>query len=129
MIQYCRKDIGDYMKEMKDVLKDLREEKHLSQTQLADMLKLSASAIGMYESGKRIPRPEILETFADFYNVDMDYLYGRTLIRNQMRDFKGLTRKQEEAITVLYRSIPNMTDEEIDKMLNMFNLMFDNKLK
>ena len=117
------------MKEMKDVLKDLREEKHLSQTQLADMLKLSASAIGMYESGKRIPRPEILETFADFYNVDMDYLYGRTLIRNQMRDFKGLTRKQEEAITVLYRSIPNMTDEEIDKMLNMFNLMFDNKLK
>ena len=129
MIQYCRKDIGDYMKEMKDVLKDLREEKHLSQTQLADMLKLSASTIGMYESGKRIPRPEILETFADFYNVDMDYLYGRTLIRNQMRDFKGLTRKQEEAITVLYRSIPNMTDEEIDKMLNMFNLMFDNKLK
>lgn len=117
------------MKEMKDVLKDLREEKHLSQTQLADMLKLSASAIGMYESGKRIPRPEILETFADFYNVDMDYLYGRTLIRNQMRDFKGLTHKQEEAITVLYRSIPNMTDEEIDKMLNMFNLMFDNKLK
>lgn len=129
MIQYCRKDIADYMKEMKDVFKDLREEKHLSQTQLADMLKLSASAIGMYESGKRIPRPEILETFADFYNVDMDYLYGRTLIRNQMRDFKGLTRKQEEAITVLYRSIPNMTDEEIDKMLNMFNLMFDNKLK
>ncbi len=112
-------------KEMKDVLKDLREEKHLSQTQLADKLNISASAIGMYESGKRTPRREILETFADFYNVDTDFLYGRTLIRNHMRDFKGLTQKQEEAITILYNSIQNMTDEEIDKMLNMFKLMFD----
>lgn len=42
---------------------------------------------------------------------------------------KKMSSKQEEAITLLYRSIPNMTDEEIDKMLDMFNHMFDNKLK
>ena len=68
------------MKEMKDVLKDLREEKNLSQMQLATKLNLSVSAIGMYESGKRIPRPEILEAFADFlqcrYGLSIWTYYG-----------------------------------------------------
>lgn len=117
------------MKEMKDVLKDLREEKNLSQMQLATKLNLSVSAIGMYESGKRIPRPEILETFADFYNVDMDYLFGRTMVRNKMRDFKGLSTKQGAAINLICNSIQNMSDEEIDKMLDMLNVLFDGRFK
>lgn len=117
------------MKEMKDVLKDLREEKSLSQMQLATKLNLSVSAIGMYESGKRIPRPEILETFADFYNVDMDYLFGRTMVRNKMRDFKGLSTKQGAAINLICNSIQNMSDEEIDKMLDMLNVLFDGRFK
>lgn len=117
------------MKEMKDVLKDLREEKNLSQMQLATKLNLSVSAIGMYESGKRIPRPEILETFADFYNVDMDYLFGRTMVRNKMRDFKGLSTKQGTAINLICNSIQNMSDEEIDKMLDMLNVLFDGRFK
>lgn len=117
------------MKEMKDVLKDLREEKNLSQMQLATKLNLSVSAIGMYESGKRIPRPEILETFADFYNVDMDYLFGRTMVRNKMRDFKGLSTKQGVAINLICNSIQNMSDEEIDKMLDMLNVLFDGRFK
>lgn len=117
------------MKEMKDVLKDLREEKNLSQMQLATKLNLSVSAIGMYESGKRIPRPEILETFADFYNVDMDYLFGRTMVRNKMRDFKGLSTKQGAAINLICNSIQKMSDEEIDKMLDMLNVLFDGRFK
>ena len=117
------------MKEMKDVLKDLREEKNLSQMQLATKLNLSVSAIGMYESGKRIPRPEILETFADFYNVDMDYLFGRTMVRNKMRDFKGLSTKQGAAINLICSFIQKMSDEEIDKMLDMLNVLFDGRFK
>ena len=60
------------------ILKLLRAEKHMSQQELADALGISKSAINMYERGERQPNFETLETIADYFNVDMDYLLGRT---------------------------------------------------
>lgn len=60
------------------VFKDLRNNLKLTQQDLADKLGLSRSAIGMYEKGEREPDFETLELIADFFNVDMDYLLGRT---------------------------------------------------
>lgn len=74
------------MRAFKDVLKGLREEKMLSQKELADELKLGYSTIGMYENGSRMPKYEILEMIADYFNVDMNYLLGKTPIRNSYRD-------------------------------------------
>lgn len=59
-----------------DILKELRLGKKLTQQQLADSIGLSKSAISMYENGKRVPELEILELFADFFNVDMNRLTG-----------------------------------------------------
>lgn len=59
-----------------DRLKELRAQKSLTQEELAKATGLKRSAIGMYESGKRKPDYETLEIFADFYNVDMNYLMG-----------------------------------------------------
>lgn len=39
---------------------------------------ISRSTIGMYETGAREPDFETLEKIADFFNVDIDYLLGRT---------------------------------------------------
>jgi len=61
-----------------NVFKQLRIEKGFTQEQLANALGISRSAVGMYESGKRIPDSEDLEKFADFFNVDIDYLLGRS---------------------------------------------------
>lgn len=58
-------------------LKELREERGYSQQQLADLLHLSRSTIEMYEHGKRDPNTETKEAIADFFNVNMDYLFGR----------------------------------------------------
>lgn len=60
------------------VFKELRTNLKLTQQELADKLGLSRSAIGMYEKGEREPDFETLELIADFFNVDMDYLLGRT---------------------------------------------------
>lgn len=49
----------------------------MSQQELAEKSGCSRSAIGMYETGKREPDLETLETFADIFNVDMDFLTGR----------------------------------------------------
>jgi transcriptional regulator with XRE-family HTH domain len=66
------------MNNFSDRLKTLRLRDELSQQQLADELKISKSSISMYERGEREPSFEILETFADFFNVDMNYLTGWT---------------------------------------------------
>lgn len=68
------------------VLKNLREEHGYSQRELAEELSISNSAIGMYESGKREPNYETLEMIADFFNVDMNYLLGKTMIKNSYHD-------------------------------------------
>ena len=61
------------------ILRLLRKEKGLSQQELADALKVSKSSISMYERGERQPQStETWELFADYFNVDIDYLMGRT---------------------------------------------------
>lgn len=57
-------------------LKKLRTDKFLTQDELAPELGISRSTLGMYETGKREPDFETLETIADFFNVDMNYLIG-----------------------------------------------------
>ncbi len=64
-------------------IKSLRTERGITQEQLASMLKVSRSTIGMYESGKREPDFETSEAIADIFNVDMDYLTGRSDIERK----------------------------------------------
>lgn len=64
-------------------LKMLRDEKGLSQSKFAEVLNVSKSSINMYERGEREPGADKLEAIADFFNVDLDYLYGRTDVRNK----------------------------------------------
>lgn len=68
-----------------DILKNLRIRKKLSQGDLANMLGVSRSAIGMYEAGDRMPDYEMMQSIADLFNVDLNYLYGRTETKNKLR--------------------------------------------
>lgn len=61
-------------------LKELRLKKALSQQALADKIGISKSSINMYERGEREPSIETLEAFADFFNVDMNYLLGKNAL-------------------------------------------------
>lgn len=61
-----------------NVLRLLRTKKNMSQQELARALRISKSAVNMYERGERQPNFETLELIADFFNVDTDYLLGRT---------------------------------------------------
>lgn len=68
--------------------KELRLEKQLTQQELADNinkiynLTFGKSAVSQYENNKRTPEIYALEKFADFFNVSIDYLLGRTNERN-----------------------------------------------
>ncbi len=69
------------MATFKERLKALRAEKGWSQQRLADELEISKSSVNMYERGEREPSFETMEAIADIFNVDMDYLYGRTDVK------------------------------------------------
>lgn len=52
----------------------LRRNAGLSQAELAKRLQVSASAIGMYEQGRREPAADTLVALADTFHVSVDYL-------------------------------------------------------
>ena len=66
------------MGEFKSVLKKLRLAKGMNQVELAEALGITRSRLSMYELGQREPDFETLEMIADYFNVDIDYLMGRT---------------------------------------------------
>lgn len=61
-----------------NILKQLREEKNLSQKDIADYLGITRQAIASYELAKRKPDYETLNKLGDYFGVSVDYLLGRT---------------------------------------------------
>lgn len=59
-------------------LKELRKEKGLRQEHIAVALDISMSAYCNYEQGKREPTASVLCRMADYYEVTIDYLLGRS---------------------------------------------------
>lgn len=62
-------------------LKTLREKHNLSQYKLADMLGVSQSTVGMWESGKNKPEYANLAKLADIFNVSIGELTGSEEIK------------------------------------------------
>lgn len=52
----------------------LRRKAGWSQSQLAEYLQISPSAVGMYEQGRREPSAELLVAMAHRFGVSVDYL-------------------------------------------------------
>lgn len=62
----------------KERIKKLRISKGLTQKQLAEEAKLSARGIQNYELGERVPTLQAAIALADFFDVSLDYLVGRS---------------------------------------------------
>lgn len=63
-------------------MRELRKEKNITLEKLAEMLKTTKATLSRYENGKRIPNVEFVEELTKIFNVSVDYLLGRTNIRN-----------------------------------------------
>ena len=59
-------------------IRDLREDRDLSQKDVANYLKCSQVCYSYYEIGKRDIPTDILILLADYYDVSTDYLLGRS---------------------------------------------------
>ena len=59
-------------------LKELRTSRRLYQRELAELLGISIRGYQCYETGEHDPGVKKLIALADYYNVSIDYLVGRT---------------------------------------------------
>lgn len=62
-------------------VRDLREDRDLTQKELADYLQCTQVCYSHYELGKRDIPTEVLTKLADYYHVNVDYLLGRTDVK------------------------------------------------
>ena len=87
LCQYIIEGWVSNIKSFYNRLKKLRVENDLLQKNLAQMLGLAQTTIANYEQGKRFPDEETLQKIADFFNISLDYLLGRSEIKNCNEDF------------------------------------------
>lgn len=66
------------MSDLGDRLKELRNEKNVIQKDIAAHFSISTLAYQRYEYGDREPNLEKLIALADYFNVSLDYLVGRS---------------------------------------------------
>lgn len=110
-------------------LRDLREDKEINQKQVSEILKLAEKTYQRYERGENdIPLEKAL-VLAEFYEVSLDYIAGRT------NDKKGLTKDRipEDEARIL-KKLQKLSDIEKGKIEGRIDLMIeqaeeDEKLK
>ena len=66
---------------MNNRIRDLREDADFTQAQIASYLNMSQTGYSKYETGTNDIPTAILIKLADFYNVSVDYLLGRTNVK------------------------------------------------
>lgn len=59
-------------------IRDLREDHDLTQAQVGKAINVPQRTYAYYESGQRMVPPYVLCALADFYQVSVDYILGRT---------------------------------------------------
>ncbi|EGC83412.1 LexA family protein [Anaerococcus hydrogenalis] len=78
-------------------LKQLRKSSGKTQRDLAKLLYVTASSIGMYERDERTPSPDVLKKYADIFDVSLDYILGHS---------RNLKKGEDYATINVYGSIP-----------------------
>ena len=114
-------------------LRELRQNKGLSQSQLADALNISKSAISMYELGKREPDLETLEGIADFFNVDINYLLGKEDGSMYYLDPEAAEIAQEvqsrPELKILFDASRKVSAGDLELVINMIDRLKKNEGK
>ena len=105
-------------------LRQLRKEKNMSQAYLASELKAGLSTVASWEVDKRYPSRENMQQLADIFNVDIDYLFGRSDVRQKISFDKDgnqmihLSLLEKEIISK-YRAADDVSKEMVHRSLGI----------
>lgn len=94
----------------KDMLKYLRASHNISQAELSKAIGVSPSTIGMYETGEREPSFEIEEKIADYFNVSLDTLRGKSTA-DPIIDIDKLSELNQTRLLAYYQALIDSQEE------------------
>lgn len=106
-------------------LKELRNEKGITQEELAKTFKVNRMTIVQWEKGTSQPSYLVLKKLADFFSVDVKYFYGgdddikelEALTRELNLDFEQ-TKERLQALQDYYTKSIEMLDDERKRILS-----------
>ena len=114
------------MKSFGDRLRELRDQRDISQKELADKLGVNKQTISQYERDVREPSLDMLSSLCDFFNVSADYILGKTNVTPRFLNSEqlalldgGSLNTDEMNIIVAYRKASDGRKDAIRALLNL----------
>ncbi|MBS5886271.1 MAG: helix-turn-helix transcriptional regulator [Clostridium sp.] len=107
---------------LSDRLKELRKSNNLTQEELGKILGVGKTTISMYENGNSTPNDEIKMIIADYFNVTLDYLLGKS-------DIKNYDKVKKEPTIALhsdheYDELPDEAKKEIENFIEFIKAKY-----
>lgn len=110
-------------------LRNLRKSKNLTTKELGEIIGCSNPTITNYELGHRSPDVETLCKLADFFEVSIDYLLGRTpsefsLTASHAPEYEKIIESQsperKKKLTEIIKILADMSDTQLENTLGFF---------
>ena len=100
-------------------LKEIRNQLNIPQKDVCASLRIPQNTYSQYENGKREPDSDTLSRIADFFDVTVDYLLGRTDEPNPI----NLDKELEGVRFALYSESEELTDEDKQAVLDFVRFL------
>lgn len=112
------------MKLFGDKLRELRKKKQITQKELALILKLSESTIGMYERNERQPDYDTLNRIANYFKVTTDFLLGRTATYEESLSEDSF---EDPELSLWFKDIKNSSPENREELKRFWEFIMQSQ--
>jgi transcriptional regulator with XRE-family HTH domain len=136
---------GDDMTTFDKRLQELRASLELTQDDFLEKFNhkygysFKRAAISLYETGKRGPKFSVLKDMCDFFGVSLDYMMGRSDIKNPLihqalKEDKELTifwesMQDREDLQIMFKKTKELTPDAVRKIIEIIKLIEDGENK
>ncbi len=105
-------------------LKELRNLKCLTQAELAGLLGISSSSVGMYEQGRREPDIALINKICEVFSVTSDYLLGMTSRASSVdvgQIIGDMKARMMASQGLMFNGVP-LSEEDVTKLMDAIEL-------
>jgi transcriptional regulator with XRE-family HTH domain len=111
-------------------IKELREQKGLTQTELGKILEVEKSTISKYEKGNLDLNSNTISQLCDYFQVTADYLLGRSQQNTPIEKHEEIekildTFHKNPYTEVLFHRSAKLTKKELEKILKIIEVMHE----
>ncbi len=122
-------------------LKMLRNEKQITQKELGYIINISERVIGYYESDDRFPKDDkVIIALSEYFNVSIDYLLGKSEIRNPYESHARIkdsieddpellefweVLKEREDLQLMFKQTKQMSPKDIRQIIKIIKAIED----